>query len=357
MPARARCERWRLRRAVPSILALLLVAPTVLADDLRLPAGFTTAVYVTGEGFDTGSGAARGIPAVSTMAFDASGALYLGRTGRRYTAGEIYDLWPVYRIPPGGARIVASNEERYLYGPPLPNAQVGAMRDGRELFLSTFDRDRGIGAVYRVVDGRAELFAGGTPPRGQAPLLRQPESIALGASGDVYVADRAQGVVLRLDATGAVVDPRYVSVRRPRLLATTGDVLWVGADGGAEAPWQSGPGEIHRVTPDGPRVVFRGPVPAAMAPSPDGTLVVADRHAGSLFALQPDGKRVDLVRFPRGTFPRGLGFAPDTPETRRAGIAGDLFVVTITAGSWRVNEVLRISGPLARLVEERATSP
>lgn len=346
------------RRRLPLLLVLLLLPSSALAADLQLPPGFTTQVYLTGEGFDSGSGAARGIPAVSTMAFDASGAMYLGRTGRRYTAGEIYDLWPVYRIPPGGARIVASDEERYLYGPPLPNAQVGAMRDGRELFLSTFDRDRGIGAVYRVVDGRAELFAGGTPPRGQAPLLRQPEAIALGGSGHVYVADRAQGIVLRLDSAGAVVDPRYVTLRRPRLLASTDDVLWVGADGSAEAPWQSGPGEIQRITRDGASVVFRGPVPAAMAPGPGGVLVVADRHSGTVFALRPDGTRVDMIRFATGMFPRGLGFAPDTPETRRAGIAGDLFVVTITAGAWRVNEILRISGPFAELLRERgSTSP
>jgi hypothetical protein len=340
------------------LLVILLLLPLpASAIDVRLPEGFTRQVYLTGEGFDGGSGAARGIPAVSTMAFDATGAMYLGRTGRRYTGGEVYDLWPIYRIPPGGGRIVASSEERYLYGPPLPNAQVGAMREGRELFVSTFDRDRRIGAVYRVLDGRAELFAGGTPPPGHAPLLRQPEAVVLGPSGHVYVADRAQGVVVRLDGTGAVVDPRYVSVRRPRLLASASeDVLWVGADGNADAPWQSGPGEIHRVTPDGSSIVFRGPVPAAMTVGPEGFLVVADRHTGRLFALGPEGTRLDIARFGTGAFPRGLGFAPDTPETRRAGIAGDLFVVTITAGAWRVNEVLRISGPFAQLFKERASA-
>jgi hypothetical protein len=345
------------RRCLPLVVALLLVAPLAGAEP-QLPPGFTTERYVTGEGFDGGSGAARGIPAVSTVAFDSTGAMYLGRTGRRYTGGEIYDLWPIYRVPAGGARIVASSEERFLYGPPLPNAQVGTMRNGRELFVSTFDRERGVGAVYRLLDGRAELFAGGTPPRGQPPLLRQPESVALGANGHVYVADREQDVVVRLDATGAVVDPRHFSVRRPRLLASAGDdVLWVGADGNAEAPWQAGPGEIHRVTPRASTVLFRGAVPAAMTAGPEGVLVVADRHAGRVFALRPDGTRVDLIRFEQGEFPRGLGFAPDTPETRRAGIAGDLFVVTITAGAWRVNDVVRISGPFARFFRDPAAGP
>jgi hypothetical protein len=346
------------RPHVVLLVALMVLPSPASAVDLQLPAGFTTQVYVTGEGFDGGSGTARGIPAVSTMAFDSTGAMYLGRTGRRYTGGEVYDLWPIYRIPPGGGRIAASTEERYLYGPPLPNAQVGAMRNGRELFVSTFDRERGIGAVYRVLDGRAELFAGGTPPRGRPPLLRQPEAVALGAAGHVYVADREQGAVLRIDATGAVVDPRYVTVRRPRLLACAGDdVLWVGADGNADAPWQSGPGEIHRVTPQASTVVFRGAVPAAMAVGPEGVLMVADRHSGRIFALGPDGARLDLIRFPSGAFPRGIGFAPDTPDTRRAGIAGDLFVVTITAGAWRVNDILRISGPFAQLFRDRAAAP
>src|SRR2546426_8578112 len=67
-------------------------------------------------------------------------------------------------------------EAQYFYGPPLLNAQVAAMRAGRELFITTFDRDRKVGAVYRMLGGRAELFAGGTPPAGGPPLLVQPRS-------------------------------------------------------------------------------------------------------------------------------------------------------------------------------------
>jgi hypothetical protein len=42
-----------------------------------------------------------------------------------------------------------------------------------------------------------------------------------------------------------------------------------------------------------------------------------------------------------------------TPETRRAGIAGELFIVTINRGTWPLNDVLRISGPLDELLRER----
>jgi hypothetical protein len=129
------------------------------------------------------------------------------------------------------------------------------------------------------------------------------------------------------------------------------DHLWVGSDGGAEAPWQAGPGEIWRVGPDGvASVVLRGPIAAAMSLGPGGHLFVADRQAGQVFALSPEGRRTELARFTEGDAPRGLGFAPDTPATRRAGIAGDLFVITIRRGAWPLNEVIRISGPFDRLV-------
>src|SRR2546427_9816152 len=74
-------------------------------------------------------------------------------------------------------------EGQYFYGPPLLNAQVAAMRAGRELFITTFDRDRKVGVVYRMLGGRAELFAGGTPPAGGPPLLVQPEGAAVDAAG------------------------------------------------------------------------------------------------------------------------------------------------------------------------------
>jgi hypothetical protein len=338
-------------------VGVLLLVPGGAMAGLELPPGWSAHVYVTGEGFDaSGAGAGRGIPSTSTLTFDESGVLYLARTGRRYFAGaEVEDLWPLYRVPAGGARITPQSEARYLYGPPLPNAQVGAVRDGRELFVTTYDRERKIGVLYRVVNGRAEFVAGGTPERGLAPLLRQPEGVAVGAGGGSYVADRAEGVIVHLDPTGRVLDPRYVAVTRPRVLALDGaGSLWIGSDGSAEAPWQQGPGEIWAVTPDGvPRVVLRGPVPQAMGVSPGGHLVVADRQAAQVFAVTPQGGRIELGHFTDGDAPRGLAFAPVTPETQRAGIAGDLFVVVIRRGAFAINEVLRISGPLDELIRER----
>src|SRR2546426_6623183 len=98
-------------------------------------------------------------------------------------------------------------EAQYFYGPPLLNAQVAAMRAGRELFITTFDRDRKVGVVYRMLGGRAELFAGGTPPAGGPPLLVQPEGAAVDAAGDLYVAHRAQDGIVGRDPPGPGLDP------------------------------------------------------------------------------------------------------------------------------------------------------
>ena len=49
--------------------------------------------------------------------------------------------------------------------------------------MTTYDRDRGHGVLYRIVDGRAELVAGGTPPAGTPPLLKQPEGVAVDRAG------------------------------------------------------------------------------------------------------------------------------------------------------------------------------
>jgi NHL repeat len=351
----------RHRAAAGVILAVLaLLGPLALpaSTQVRLPPGFSREVYVTGQGFASGRGS-RGIPSTSTLVFDRSGSLFLARTGARYQNTEADDLIPVYRIPPGGGRLTPETESRFLYGPPLRNVQAGAVRSGIELFVSTFDRDRRLGVVYRMVDGRAELFAGGTPPRETPPLLRQPEGVAVDSVGRLYVADRESGRILLLDPAGRVLDPRRVAVQRPRVLAIdTTDALWIGADGSAEAPWMQGPGEIWRVPHDGaPSLLLRGPMPAGIAASAGGYLFVADRQGSEVFAVTPEGKRVPFLSYGQGDAPRGLTFAPDTPETRRAGIAGDLFVATINLGSWPVNEVIRISGPFDELVRQRAVGP
>jgi hypothetical protein len=340
-----------------ALLLVVAVAPVDACAELKLPRGFVAHVYLTGDGFDAASlRNVRGIPSSSTLALDEGGVLYVARTGRRYLGGESEDLWPIYRIPPGGATLTPATEKRFLYGPPLPNAQIAVIRGARELFLTTFDRERAIGVLYRVSDGRPEMLAGGTPERGAAPVLKQPEAAAADSAGNLFVADRQQGVVVKLDQSGQLIAPRWFEVARPRVLAIDQrDHLWVGADGTAEAPWQRGPGEIWRISPDGQgTLLLRGPVSAGIALSPAGHLFVADRQSGTLFALTSEGRRVNFATFSEGDAPRALTFAPDTPATRQAGIAGHMFLVKITRGAWPVNEVVRIAGPFDQFVEDGA---
>jgi hypothetical protein len=331
-------------------LAAVAVLPGAAGAGLELLPGFSAQVYVTGDGFAPGTSGGAGIPSVSTLAVDAAGTLYLARTGRRYSSGEQEDLFPVYRIPPGGARLSRSSEGRFLHGPPLPNPQVGGVAGGREVLLTTFDRERAVGVLYRLDGGRVEFVAGGAPEGGASPLLQQPEGVAAAPDGTIYVADRRANRVIALGRDGRLLEDRVLAVNRPRLLAQAADgALWVAADGEAEAPWQRGPGEIWLLARGDASRVLRGPLAVSMALSPAGQLFVADRQGAEVFVLRPDGRRLRFARFSDGDAPRALAFAPVTEGTRRAGIAGDLFVVVITRGAWPVNEVLRISGPFDRL--------
>jgi len=337
-------------------LVTALLWPASAAAEILLPAGFVAQVYVSGDGNPAGGGpAGRGMPSTGTLAVDQRGSLYLARTGRRYSGGEYEYLAPLYRIPPGGGRVTPGSEPGYFHGPPLNNAQVAGDGFGRQLFVTTFDRDRRVGVVYRLIDGQMRFFAGGAPEPGLPPLLVQPEGIAVNRAGQVFVADRDRGLVVRLDPEGHVLDTSYATVQRPRVLAMDeSDHLWIGADAAAEAPWYGGPGQIWRVSPEGQaRLVLEGPVVQGMAPVAGGLMLVATRQGTEIFALSPEGERLSLVRFTHGDAPRGLAIAPVTPETRAAGLAGDLFVAVIRNGVFGLNEIVRISGPFENLQPRR----
>ena len=337
-------------------LAAALLAPATAQAEINLPAGFTARIYVTGDGFGgTTEFRGRGIPTTPTLAVDHTGALYLARSGRRYSGGEFDYLTSIYRIKAGGAQLTAGTEARYFHGPPLNNAQVSGGRGGRELFVTTFDRDRRVGVLYRLVDGRILFFAGGTPDAGLPPALIQPEAAAVDSAGHVYVADRERGVVVRFDASRARAGPELPARHRPRTLTVDEtDHLWVGSDGSAEAPWQAGPGQLWRVAPGGePRLMLEGPVPQGLSPGPAGSVFVTDRQANEIFGVTADGHRSSLARFTDGDAPRGLVFVPDTAETRAAGLAGDLLVSVIRTGVFQLNQIVRISGPFSDLARRR----
>jgi hypothetical protein len=340
------------------VLLLLLIGVTPARADIGFPAGFTSEVYVTGQGFDTsGERGVAGIPATGTIGIDAVGTVYLARTGARFRSGDVEDLSAIYRFPAGGARLTAGTESRYVYGPPLPNPQIGAVSGRAAVWVTTYDRERKLGALYRFLDAKPALFAGGRPPAGSPPLLRHPEGVAIDAAGHIYVTDREEGAILRLDPRGTLINARHAKITRPRMLvADEAGYLWVGGDGTAETPFGAGNGEIWRIAPDGEaRLVLQGPLPAGMSISPGGALFVVQRRTGQLFALMPDGRRLDFAVARNGSFLRGLAFAPVTPETRRAGIAGDLFLILVSRSMWLLNEVVRVSGPFDDWVRQEAS--
>jgi hypothetical protein len=344
-----------MRRFAPLVGLVVALVAVPAAAELTLPPGFTTQVYVTGQGFDTSSDrGVFGIPGIGTMAFDGLGTLYLARTGTRFRSGEVEDFSTIYRIPAGGARLTPDTETRYHFGPLLRNPQVAAAQGRGEVFLTTYDRDRRIGTLYRMVDGRPQFLAGGTPLGGAPPLLRHPEGVTLDAAGHIYVTDREQGVVVRLDRSGAPAGGRQVTVMRPRAVAADeAGHLWIATDGTAETPWQDGHGQLWRAAPDGtPTLVLSGPLPGGIALSSAGTLFMSQRRTGKIFAVTAEGKRIDFSTGIDGTVIRTLAFAPVTPETRKAGIAGDLFVVAVPRQIWAINQVIRVSGPFDEFVRQ-----
>jgi hypothetical protein len=70
-------------------------------------------------------------------------------------------------------------------------------------------------------------------------------------------------------------------------------------------------------------------------------------------AVNVDGVSIDIATFDDGDAPRTLAWAPATDATRRARIAGDLFVVVTRRGVWSLNEVVRVSGPFEELLRSR----
>jgi hypothetical protein len=79
---------------------------------------------------------------------------------------------------------------------------------------------------------------------------------------------------------------------------------------------------------------------------------MSQRRTGKIFAVTAEGKRIDFSAGIDGTVIRTLAFAPVTPETRKAGIAGDLFVVAVPRQIWAINQVIRVSGPFDEFVRQ-----
>jgi len=352
--------RWSLAAAIAFstvfvICQCLFLLPGFAGYDpsgLRLPPGFQASTYVTGAGFHEDQ---RGIPAVVSMAFDREGTLYFARTANRLK--EIYGPSDarVYRLPPGAVKLAPATEKQFLFGPPLEDPDELAVNSRGEVFVSASD-PAGYGVVHRLsANGSASLFAGGPVASGQ-PLLRDPEGIAFDAAGNVYIVDTELGIVVKLDGKGKVLNPRWLSgLGRGRTLTIdTKNHLWIGSDGAHDTEPIDRNGEILRVALSGGKAetVYSGALPSGMSFSAGGNLFVAQRRAHKIFALTAAGKRVEFAAFTGRSSLRTLAFPPVTEQTRKLGIAGDLFVMVFPMLDYPVREVIRITGPFDDFVKQ-----
>jgi DNA-binding beta-propeller fold protein YncE len=322
---------------------------------LKLPPGFTVTTYITGAGFHENE---RGIPAVVAMSFHADGTLYFARTANRLK--EIYgrSAAPIYRVPPGEARITPETESKFLFGEALEDPDELGVNPAGDVFVSTRNA-AGYGSVYRISpSGKSSLFAGGPPASGK-PLFQDPEGVAFDNAGNVYVVDNDLGTVVKLDSSGKVLDPRWISrIGRGRTLTfDPRGYLWIGSDGPHDSEHMDGSGEILRFHLSSGKLerLHSGPLPSGMGLSPGGNLFVAQRRSHRLFALTPDGKRIEFASFTGRSALRTLAFPPVTEQTRRLGIAGDLFVMVFPMLDYPVREVIRISGPFDAYVAKQAS--
>jgi sugar lactone lactonase YvrE len=218
-------------------------------------------------------------------------------------------------------------EKQYLFGAPLDDPDDLAVNRQGEIFVST-SHPTGYGSIYRLSpEGQGSLFAGGKPSNGK-PLLQDPDGIAFGNAGNVYVADNALGVVVKLDNKGKVLNPRWLSgIGRGRTLTVdTKGFLWVGSDGPHDSEPIDRNGEIIRVqlSTGKSEMIYSGALPSGMSFSPGENLFVAQRRSHKLFALTPDAKRVEIASFTERAALRTLAFPPVTERTRKLCIAGDL---------------------------------
>jgi sugar lactone lactonase YvrE len=342
-----------------AIAQLFFALPALAGYDaagVKLPPGFKITSYITGSGFHEKE---RGIPAVVSMAMHGDGAMYFPRTANRLR--EIYgrETAQIYRIPPGPAAMTPQNEKKFLFGPALEDPDELGINARGEVFVSTRNQAGGYGSVYRITQSEeGSLFAGGPAPGGKAPLLKDPEAVAFDAAGNVYVVDNDLGVVVRLDRTGKILDPRWISdIGRGRTLTfDPRGYLWIGSDGPHDTPHVDGSGRIFRFHLATRKLepVHSGPLPSGMSLSPGGNLFVAQRRSHKLFALTPAGKYVEFATFTGRSALRTLLFPPVTAETRKLGIAGDLLVMVFPMLDYPVREIIRISGPFDAYTKQAA---
>jgi DNA-binding beta-propeller fold protein YncE len=184
--------------------------------------------------------------------------------------------------------------------------------------------------------GRRTFALGRITVREAAVTLRGPTGIARGPNGEIVVADRTSGRILRLD-----IAARRLSVIARDLVQPTGlDVdaggnIWVADDSG---------NRVVRIAPDGAQRVFGDiPTPLDVAVCPGGSVLVTGRDSRV--------RRIDNVGTVTnfaGTGEEGYGGdnGPAAQAILRAphGIVCDAAGNVLLADSYRIRRIDRASG-------------
>ncbi len=173
-------------------------------------AGFTAQVYVSGEGFDGTRVGHRHPVHARRSPSTPTGILYLARSGGATRAGEVEDVWPMFRIPLGGAdgckrdrgafplrsAAAQSSGRRHSRGPRAAGDDVRSRsRPGRALsHRGRSRRDGGRRHTRRAGRTAAPEAAGG---RG----ARSPPAICTWPTG-------RRTRCVQLDPAGRVLNPR-----------------------------------------------------------------------------------------------------------------------------------------------------
>ena len=242
-----------------------------------------------------------------------------------------------------------------------PNPQIGAVsrawaRVGDDVRPRATSSGPSTGSSTR----KPALFAGGrpaagggaspAPPGGRGGRLRGPR-LRDGPRGG---RDRPAGRPGRRRQRRSRKDHAAADAPRSTRRATSG---WA-ATGRRRPRSAAGNGEIWRVAPDGRRRPGPpGALAGGMAMSPGGACSSCSAARRSSSCSRPTGAVSSSPPPRNGSFFRSLAFAPVTPETRKAGIAGDLFLVVVSRSMWMINEVIRISGPFDEWARQEAGRP
>lgn len=224
------------------------------------------------------------------LAFDANGRLFISDIGSHC----------IYRLENNGALVLVAGTGEAGFagdGGPATQARLAAPHDltfdseGNLLVADTYNhRIRRIdrrGIITTVVGNGKEGWSGDGGPAVRASL-NNPQSIALDAGGNLYIADTYNYVVRRVDRQGTIA-------------------TFAGSE-----PGLAGDG--------GPATKAQLSLPMAVAVAPDGSVYISDAGNSRIRRVTPDGVIKTIAGFGPGSGTGGAGFSGDGGAPERAKI-------------------------------------